>query len=337
MAIGTPASLGTNTVSGSTSSLAITTITGILSGDFVVVAISYNSATAIVSSVSDGSNTYAKAYGTKTGSGGLEVWYAANCSAVASSSSITITLSAAAAQMSIGAGRVPGVSATPFDVGATSVTQTTSPSVSTGTLAQTGEIVFGAIGGFNITGITEDASFTRVFTPVGFGSQVPVGLAYKIVTAQTTVAYAPTLTGGLGNMVAGAGGFKAAVVGVNITGVAGTSAAGTAVANVGAKPTGASATGQAGTLSIQYFFQGVQATGQVGAITPQDSAIISGVFATGAAGTLMGIDGFMITGVSGQGIANVVYPIPPAPTRRPPLLIPEENRLPASLWLGSND
>lgn len=121
-----------------------------------------------------------------------------------------------------------------------------------------------------------------------------------------------------------------------LTGVVGSGAAGTAVAQVSAFATGVFGSGQVGVLTIQQGPVGVQGNGFAGTATASVSAFITGVSGAGAAGTLFGINGVTITGVSGFGFAGDVYPIPPAPRNRPPLLIPQENGLPASLWLGSN-
>ena len=122
----------------------------------------------------------------------------------------------------------------------------------------------------------------------------------------------------------------------SLTGVSGIGAAGTVIPQVSAITIGVAGTGFAGTLTIQQGPIGVQGNGQVGSLGKQVSAFPSGAFGTGFAGNLNGSQQAFIAGVSGFGFANDVYPIPPAPRTRPPLLIPVKNGLPASLWLGSS-
>lgn len=120
-----------------------------------------------------------------------------------------------------------------------------------------------------------------------------------------------------------------------LTGVSGAGAAGTVIPQVSALTIGVAGTGFAGTLTIQQGPIGVQGNGQVGTLGKQVSVFPAGVFGTGFAGNVNGSQQVTLTGVTGFGFANNVYPIPPAPRNRPPLLIPVKNGLPASLWLGS--
>lgn len=145
--------------------------------------------------------------------------------------------------------------------------------------------------------------------------------------------------------------------GVSATGIAGTLT--TASSAIDIDVSGVSASGQVGSFAIKADIGavGVAGTSGVGTLVANPGAQISGVLATGAAGSVsksvsaypLGASGtgfagiavsgkaVTIVGVSATGHANDVFPIPPAPATRPPLLLPVKNGLPASLWLGSTN
>jgi hypothetical protein len=192
VSIGTPQGLGSNNAGPTVTSLAITTTAAINSGDLVVVAIGYNNINGgAVSTVSDGTNSYSKAVGTKNGNAGNEVWYKENATAVPSGSAITVTMQNSTNRLIIEAARVAGiVTSSSLDKTATGTTSAVS-----GALSQADELVIGTFGGWNVTAITEDAAFTNRYSIQQSTSQVWENLAFKIVSATTSITYQPTITG----------------------------------------------------------------------------------------------------------------------------------------------
>lgn len=202
MAIGTPTSIGvgsfTGTVSGS--SLTMTTSAAITAGNLVVLVVAMGSnSTPTVSSISDGTNSYTKAFGITGGASTaiLEIWYKANASAVGSGATVTVTLSGAMSGSSEGwvvqGYQVSGIDLTsPLDKTNTVTTNSTTPSTSSGTLTVPNEIIFGA--SYNNNGArtyTTASGFTSLLTPIGsFGRSL--GIDYKIVASTSTVTYQPT-------------------------------------------------------------------------------------------------------------------------------------------------
>lgn len=360
MAIGTPTSLGSVTsASGNTSSIVITTTAAIAAGNLAVVVIQVPSNTLItVSSVSDGTNSYSLAVAKNDGANfDHEIWYKENASAVASGASITATLSGATTGgngYGAEAFQVGGiVTSSSLDKTATQNAVTATPSVTTAALSQAIEIAIGASfcdGGTRT--YTEASGFTNLFnlTP---GTALRVGVGYQIVASTSAITYAPTFSGANGTQTLIAT-FKG-IVGPTATGVSGSGQVGTLTPSPSKSLTGVSATSAVGTLkpSPAKPLTGVFGTGQVGSITTTSS--VAGVFATGQVGsvrvtlqkTLTGVAGTgqvgslatpiykQIIGVTATGEVGEVFPIPPAPVTRAALLIPSENGLPASLWLGN--
>jgi hypothetical protein len=211
MAIGTPQSIGTGTSTGVHSSNSLTTTQAILAGDLVVVSVSINSNSTIptVSSMSDGTNSYSLAVRCPgANSIGLELWYCANALAVSSGAILTATWSGsnggAGAAHSIAAARVAGITnASPVDkTSSGSASAVTSNSISTGTLSQPSEIVFGAyLAGGNALA-NSDPNFTNINTTSQSGNDG--SLDYDTVSATTSVAYVPTflVAAGLNSVIA---------------------------------------------------------------------------------------------------------------------------------------
>lgn len=355
MAIGTPTSLGSNTTA-TAGSIALVGSSVIHAGDLVVVGIGIYNDTTTVSSVSDGTNTYVLGNAiSNSGNNRTEIWYKENASAVASPT-ITATFAGSATTPAICAATVSGIAASGSkDQSATgqglSAAYNAGP---TGLLSQVSEIALGF-------SISRGASSQAVGT--GFTALVPLftgnssngtyRLDYQTVSATTALTYTGSLnttTNYSANILT----FKA-LSGVSITGVSGTGSAGTAqgevdkpltgvsgtgsagiaVGNVRGSVSGASGTGGVGSLAISKSFAalGVSGTGTVGALFSGVAFTVAGVSGIGTAGIIG--PGVTLRGVQGIGSAHDVYPIPPAPTNRAPLLIPVRNGLPASLWLGN--
>ncbi|HXM98948.1 MAG TPA: hypothetical protein VN982_10765, partial [Candidatus Dormibacteraeota bacterium] len=186
-----PVSLGSTSNVASATTIALTAGANIVAADLVVVSVGHLTASGTtVTGVSDGTNTYVKATsGTQSTTQEAELWYCVSCAAVASPT-ITATFSGSVASRVIGAARVAG-GITALDVAPAGVgSSSTSPTVSTGTLASSFEIVFGFL---HINGnptVTEDAGFTQLFNENA--SATTNHLAYQVVTATTSVPYSPT-------------------------------------------------------------------------------------------------------------------------------------------------
>lgn len=192
---GVPATLGSTSAAGSTTSIALTASANIQAGDTVYVVIShYANSTDTVSSVSDGTNTYTLC--TRTGNGAsnqeAEVWAAVNCSAV-TSPTITANFTGAVTFRGIGAARVTGVSARDANPAAVASSSTASPSLASGTLAATREVIFGAFAANTTASITESTGFTVLWNETTAG--VTTHLAYRLVQNVTSITYNPSWTG----------------------------------------------------------------------------------------------------------------------------------------------
>jgi hypothetical protein len=201
MSIGTPTSLGSQ--HGTSSTLVITTTAAIVAGVLVVVAIS-TSATGgakSVSSVSDGTNTYAKAVAFTTSANDTgELWYIANAAAVGSGASLTVTFSGTPTSSAAIAAQVSGIRASsPFDSSAhldqTSSGSQQNPSLSSGTPSSAQEIIFGWAGSY-LAGSGLSYSTGGVFTTIGSSAsqssdRANVGLSYRIISTKTAQIYSP--------------------------------------------------------------------------------------------------------------------------------------------------
>lgn len=188
--IRTPVSLG-NGIGAATSTTIVVSFGGgtIVTGDLLIVIVSHGTSTATVTSVTDGTNTYVRATsGTQSTNQEAELWYCINATGI-TAPTLTATFSASVANRLLGLIRVPGGSpaldVAPAGVGSSSA----SPTVSTGVLASTFEIIFGFL---NVNGsptLTEGPGFTTLLTDLNFGiNQV----AYQVVTSTASVAYSPT-------------------------------------------------------------------------------------------------------------------------------------------------
>lgn len=203
-AIGTPVAIGTPNALASGSSVGLTISSAINSGDLACVALAWNSSNTL-SSVSDGTNTYTPVLVSAVSIGHYTIACKINATAKASGT-ITATFSGNVSQPIIGGMHVSGVTA--LDISVASTTQTTTPSVATGTLSSAPQILFGGIGGFNATGFTEDPAFTNIFATQQGSSQVWATLGWRKVVSTASTNYSPTLTATLGNMNYGVVSFK---------------------------------------------------------------------------------------------------------------------------------
>jgi len=214
VAIGTPVSIGTGTASSGTT-LTMTTTGAIPSGSLALVSVSViRSASVSVSSVSDGTNSYSLARSSTWDSNTFvvnEIWYKENAAAVSSSATITVTVSGAmnSGDSQVAAAYVTGIitasSLDKVNSASSGVTSTTTPaSGSTGTLAQSNEIVFGVIGGYTspvaAPVITESSGFTLLSNQTST-TRYFLHWGYRVVAATTAQNYQPTVTAYLGGDV----------------------------------------------------------------------------------------------------------------------------------------
>jgi hypothetical protein len=199
-AIGTPTLVGSGTNATSTSTLTFTTSATIVAENLVVIAIGYGSLAATISAISDGTNSYTKAYSQgESGVGNSQLWYCANAQAVSSGATVTVTgnTSVAAGKFVGVVAQVSGVAASSAldSAGNTNAGSSSTPSVATGTLAQASEIIFGVFGfSSSLTYATEAPGFTNLYNNV-LGTTPPLALDYQIVSSNTAVTYAPGYSG----------------------------------------------------------------------------------------------------------------------------------------------
>lgn len=201
--IGTPVALGTRSISGVTTACNITTTAAIASGDLVIVVVQVaSSPLRTVSSVSDGTNTYAQAVGiTGAGTYDNEIWYKANATAVGSAATITVSLSAATNNNGCAAEafRVSGLTATPFDQSASQSATTASPSVTSGALAQPSELVIGAtfITSTGGTPFTEANGYHTLVNALAVGNgNGNISVSYAFPNSTAPVSYSPAWSSG---------------------------------------------------------------------------------------------------------------------------------------------
>jgi hypothetical protein len=195
MAIGTPTLVGTSILSGS-----LTTSAAIVSGNLVVIGVSFYIQTP--TSISDGTNTYTAALGLAANSRYGSLWYCANAQAVASGATVTISPSGGRAMAAVMA-QVSGIATTtPFDSTGAGGTNPTSgisflPSVTTGTLSQASEIVFAiaSCGQSAEPVYTESANFNNVGMAANTsGNAAYLFLSYDIVSSTAAVTYDPSFS-----------------------------------------------------------------------------------------------------------------------------------------------
>jgi hypothetical protein len=209
VAIGTPTSFGSGSTGSNANHLTFTTTANIVAGNLLVIAISASaydeSQTGVVSSISDGTNSYTKGItGDANNSGDFvdaEIWYCQNASAVSSGATVTIDFTASVSGVYPGivarGVQVSGVATTgAFDsasaVSSTPSGATNSPSVTSGTLSVANEIVFGVV--CTQFGTFTEASGWTTIDKTTTGGYTAIDFAYKIVSATTAQTYNPTIT-----------------------------------------------------------------------------------------------------------------------------------------------
>lgn len=188
------ASLGSIASSGSP--LTLNATAAIQAGDLVVVGVAIeNSATPGQSTAcTDGTNTYTFIEGENNPGGSFrtELWYCANCKAVASPA-IKVTFDGSYSSTSVCAVRIPGAkTSSPLDKKGVGGAQSGNPSIATGTLSQAFEVIVGMTYANVSTGITPQSGFTQVLTYVL--DTVDADLEISIVNSTSSVTFAPSFT-----------------------------------------------------------------------------------------------------------------------------------------------
>jgi hypothetical protein len=184
-------------------SFTFSTTANIVSGNFLFCYVAWGTNGIItVASISDGTNSYTSNASLKgnagSGTASSELWFVANASAVSSGGTITVTMSGAGSGANEGTVTWCGQAAhvatsSPFDQGSVITTNSSTPSITTGTLAKSNSIVIGASYNNNLSTptYTESSGFTNLFSNTGVIGE-SYGIGYKITAATTAVTYAPT-------------------------------------------------------------------------------------------------------------------------------------------------
>lgn len=173
----------------------------ISSGDLVVLQIGeyYAGATGSISSISDGTNSYTKAILAQDDSNALasEIWYCANCTAVASPTWTINTSALLSGANTLIAARIPSMKTSGVldKTGSAAAGGGNSFSISSGTLSQAYEILFGGVSLDAPGTITLPTGWTQLGTTQSI-SVVNSAFCYKIVSATTSVTFNPTWTSG---------------------------------------------------------------------------------------------------------------------------------------------
>jgi len=195
--LGTPQSLGVSgDVNNAASTRTMTTTANIGAGDLAGFCLLLNNGSATVSSLSDGTNSYAKATSAINGTTKeLGLWYKDNASAVGSGATVTATFNVGASGAPIVwtmiGWHVSGVAVSPLDQIASNFTSMSSSSLSSTTpsLSQANEIVAGCtaqvVSGTSYNG---SAGFSNI-DHVAPGSSL-ANADYKIVASTAASTYA---------------------------------------------------------------------------------------------------------------------------------------------------
>lgn len=206
-----PYNIGSNSANIAVSSIAITTVADVSIGSLIVVSCgNINTGSDTVSTITDnasgGSNTYVKAVGGFEASANIdaEIWYSVANHTLSSGSTITITMTSSVGiqAIAVGAAALVGVMASPLDATPTQVTYASgqsSPTISSGTLAQPTEALFGFVFCFsgNIT-FTQAAGFTnlsKISNIIGANTG-NMSFDYRVVSSTSSVTYNPGLSAG---------------------------------------------------------------------------------------------------------------------------------------------
>jgi hypothetical protein len=212
--IGAPTSLGSHSSATASSAPTLTTTAPIIAGNLIVVATTgyYSSGTPAASSLSDGTNTYVKANEincnpSSTNHELVDIWYAENVAAVSSGATITATFSANVQYWTVAATQISGVAKTNA-LGATPAGfcsgSSITPTISTGSLAYSNEVVVGILdtwgNGSATPTITEGVGFMTISKPI-IATFRAWDFAAEIVNSIASVNWSPTTNLNYGGVV----------------------------------------------------------------------------------------------------------------------------------------
>jgi hypothetical protein len=200
VAIGTPVSLG-SVGHAAEATLVLTTGADAPVGSLIFVAgVQQVTSGTVVSSCTDQKSNSYSALGSANNASGASTGaaYANNtASDLPSGDTISATFGTSAATVAMAALAVSGIAtSSPLDINNVNATgNSSSPSAATGTLAQASEIIF-AILGWSTSGgtITEDTTHGWTSLVTFQGNTMTLHIAYQIVSATTSVTYAPTIS-----------------------------------------------------------------------------------------------------------------------------------------------
>lgn len=212
------------------------------------------------------------------------------------------------------------VTSSVLDVLTTDGLDTAQPwTLSSGTLTQADEIVFGFLGsdsGSSTSTFTEGSGMTKLGEVTDSALYWTGALAYVVVAATTarTQSWTSSVAGSNSTQIVAS--FKAAAGGgpitAALTGVAGTGGVGTVVPSTSMVLTGNAGTGSVGTVSpaASKALTGNAGSGSIGTASPSVTIGLTGNQATGAVGTVSaGSDAIAaLTGVTGTGLVGSVAP-----------------------------
>ena len=200
MGWGTPTNIGTASDVSSAATVQLSSVT-VPAGSLIVVCATEGSTTAGWACADGASNSYVMAASQATGDSGAEtvVFYARNSKAL-SSSTITFTKGRASDNTVISAFYVSGAlaSATPLDLSASTSGTSASPSLASGTPANSNELFVGIVGWeSSVTTFTQAASWAAPPNAISaiVGAEVAGGYLIGAVTGTAAQTYAPTLSG----------------------------------------------------------------------------------------------------------------------------------------------
>lgn len=194
--IGTPVDLGAaEQATGTRTTFALTTGSACASGSTVVV-LETTDNIAPATGVSDGTAYAGMTASSQTSTGSVQLWWRTLASTLASGSTITATYSGTSGPRTAHALCVSGLAASPVDIAGVGAkdASTTSPTISTGTLAQSNELVIGYTIVLGSTATFTGPSGWTMLTSETASSTYKAYWGYEIVAATGSVAFAPTLS-----------------------------------------------------------------------------------------------------------------------------------------------
>ena len=189
-AIGTPTQLGANNAASGATTLVLTTAADSAAGNLIVV-FTGSSGGAATNSITDSAGNSYVAGLSVSGGARFRPFHAINAKALPSGGTITVTFSSTSATKYVGAVSVSGVSAIDQE-GAGATATSTAPTITSTALKSSSEIVFGMleVSSGAADSFTEASGWT---SNMAITNGSALRWAYKIVSSNSAVTYAPTL------------------------------------------------------------------------------------------------------------------------------------------------